>query len=180
MRAARFTEPCISTEGCIPSNVETFTFEGEPDSSNSVDSKEVYENYDRERFEDTLRYSESARPSLRRLLQARRLDEYGLRENRPSNKKLRNTRVYRSVLRGRSDDDADYDDKDEDDEEGDNDEGGDKADEDEEEEDEETVNDTESPRYYDYDSGGSSMSNSWISFATELVIVNILLRLAGV
>ncbi|OAD57333.1 hypothetical protein WN48_02259 [Eufriesea mexicana] len=49
MRAARFTEPCISTEGCISSNVRTFTFEGELDPGNNIDFDEAYENDDRER-----------------------------------------------------------------------------------------------------------------------------------
>lgn len=56
MRAARFTEPCISTEGCISSDSETFTFEGELDPGNSADFNEVYENDDRERFEGTCVY----------------------------------------------------------------------------------------------------------------------------
>lgn len=53
MRAARFTEPCISTEGCISSNARTFTFEGELDPGNNIDFDEAYENDDRERFEGT-------------------------------------------------------------------------------------------------------------------------------
>lgn len=53
MRAARFTEPCISTEGCTPSDVGTFTFEGELDPGSSIDFEEAYENDDHERFEGT-------------------------------------------------------------------------------------------------------------------------------
>ena len=55
MRAARFTEPCISTEGCIPSNAGTFTFEGELDPGGNVDFDEVYENDDRERYDSLAR-----------------------------------------------------------------------------------------------------------------------------
>ena len=53
MRAVRFTEPCISAEGCISSNTGTFTFEGELDPSKSIDFDEAYENDERERFEGT-------------------------------------------------------------------------------------------------------------------------------
>lgn len=53
MRAARFTEPCISTEGCILSNTGTFTFEGELDPGNNNNFDESYENDARERFEGT-------------------------------------------------------------------------------------------------------------------------------
>lgn len=48
MRAVRFTEPCISAEGC---NTGTFTFEGELDLSKSIDFDEANELDERERFE---------------------------------------------------------------------------------------------------------------------------------
>lgn len=53
MRAARFTEPCISTEGCILSNTGTFTFEGQLDPGNNINFDESYENDARKRFEGT-------------------------------------------------------------------------------------------------------------------------------
>ncbi|XP_034188453.2 uncharacterized protein LOC117608051 isoform X2 [Osmia lignaria lignaria] len=112
MRAARFTEPCISTEGCTISDVGTFTFEGEHDPGSSIDFEEAYENDDRERFEDTIYYSESVRAGKRHLLQAyshRSMLEYESRENRPSNENLKNERGYRSLLRSRLNGDAGYD-----------------------------------------------------------------------
>ncbi|XP_076378546.1 uncharacterized protein LOC117217967 [Megalopta genalis] len=113
MRAARFTEPCISTEGCTRSDVGTFTFEGEYDPSGSADFDQVYENDDRERFDDTLFNSESVRPSQRRLLRVYRSNmEYELRENRSANKKLKKAGGHR-----RSDDDSDYGNEDDEDEE---------------------------------------------------------------
>ncbi|XP_076161677.1 uncharacterized protein LOC143143829 isoform X1 [Ptiloglossa arizonensis] len=181
MRAARFTEPCISTEGCNPSNVETFTFEGELDPGNNRDSNEVYENDDRERFEETFRYGESARPPRRRLLKADdRDEEYELRENRPSKMKFKNSRVYRSI-RHRLDDDNDYDDEDEDDENGETEERAfvDKSGENEKDE-EETESTVEPLHYYDYDSGGSSLFEVRIAFVMKVVTLNILLRFPGV
>ncbi|XP_068969665.1 uncharacterized protein [Bombus flavifrons] len=118
MRAARFTEPCISTEGCILSNTETFTFEGELDPGNNNNFDESYENDARERFEDTLCPSESARAIQRNLLYAHAADhedEYVLRENRLANKNFKRNRGNRSVLRSRLGDDADYANQDEDD-----------------------------------------------------------------
>lgn len=56
MRAVRFTEPCISTEGCILSNTGTFTFEGELDPDNNNNLDESYENDARERFEGIIVY----------------------------------------------------------------------------------------------------------------------------
>ncbi|XP_076161678.1 uncharacterized protein LOC143143829 isoform X2 [Ptiloglossa arizonensis] len=162
MRAARFTEPCISTEGCNPSNVETFTFEGELDP-------------------ETFRYGESARPPRRRLLKADdRDEEYELRENRPSKMKFKNSRVYRSI-RHRLDDDNDYDDEDEDDENGETEERAfvDKSGENEKDE-EETESTVEPLHYYDYDSGGSSLFEVRIAFVMKVVTLNILLRFPGV
>ena len=48
MKAVRFTEPCISAEGC---NTGTFTFEGELDPSKITDFDEANEIDERERFE---------------------------------------------------------------------------------------------------------------------------------
>ncbi|CAL7946952.1 unnamed protein product [Xylocopa violacea] len=160
MKAARFTEPCISTEGCITSNAGTFTFEGELDPGNSIDFDEAYENDDRERFEDALCHSKSVRAARRHLLQARHGDqeeddEYGPRENRLANENFKDIRGYRSVLRSRFRDDAeerqdendDDDDDDDEDEDGNDDEGGlggerdDEGDE-EDEEDEEDADET--------------------------------------
>lgn len=86
-----------------------------------------------------------------------------LRENRLANENFKGIHGYRSVLRSRLGDDADYsgqneDDDDDDDEEGDEKSGlGDeKPEEDEEEEEEddensdEAVNESETGRYYDY------------------------------
>ncbi|XP_076674002.1 uncharacterized protein LOC143372054 [Andrena cerasifolii] len=185
MRAARFTEPCISTEGCISSNAGTFTFEGELDPGSNIDFDEVYENDDRERFEDTIPCPESARPA-RHLLQAYSRDAaYGLRENRLANKKLRNARGYRSALRRRLDDDDDYQDED-DAEEGDSEEDApgydDKVDEEEDDEEEggeETVTDEEQERYYDYDAGESVSIRGRAPLVAELVALNVLLQLLG-
>ncbi|XP_076232915.1 uncharacterized protein LOC143178264 isoform X2 [Calliopsis andreniformis] len=145
MRAARFTEPCISTEGCISSNSGTFTFEGEPDPGNSADFDEVYEDDDRERFEDAIPYPESVRSSRRRLLQAyNRKEAYGVRENRLADD-LGNGRGYRSVPRNRIDDDTDYDEDEEEEEENDETAGaaqGDKEEEDEVEDDDEDDEET--------------------------------------
>ncbi|XP_017756780.1 PREDICTED: uncharacterized protein LOC108548381 [Eufriesea mexicana] len=154
MRAARFTEPCISTEGCISSNVRTFTFEGELDPGNNIDFDEAYENDDRERFEDTLCPPESARVVKRNLLQAASADqeeEYVLRENRLANKNFKGIHGYRSVLRSRLGDDADYSGQNEDDDEDDDEEGDEKsgpgdgkADEDDEEEEDDENSDENS------------------------------------
>ncbi|XP_076387542.1 uncharacterized protein LOC100883287 isoform X2 [Megachile rotundata] len=145
MRAARFTEPCISTEGCTPSNVGPFTFEGELDPGSSIDFEEAYENNDRERFEDALYYPESVLPAKRHLLQAysrRSVQEHESCKNRPSKENFKHNRRYRSILRSRLNDDANYDQlQEEEDEEdegrdedyGDNDE---RADDEEDEEDE--------------------------------------------
>ncbi|XP_076302424.1 uncharacterized protein LOC143220700 [Lasioglossum baleicum] len=190
MRAARFTEPCISTEGCISSNARTFTFEGELDPGNNIDFDEAYENDDRERFEDTLCPLESARVAKRNLLQALSADqedEYVLRENRLANENFKGIHGYRSVLRSRLGDDADYsgqneDDDDDDDEEGDEKSGlGDeKPEEDEEEEEEddensdEAVNESETGRYYDYESARATSFDFRTGLALELVVLNIL------
>ncbi|XP_076285475.1 uncharacterized protein LOC143211562 isoform X2 [Lasioglossum baleicum] len=117
MRAARFTEPCISTEGCTKSDAGTFTFEGEYDPSGSADFDQAYEDDDSERFDDTLFYSESVRPSQRRrLLRVYRAnEEYELRENRSPNKNLKNTGGYHPNARGRLDDYSDYTEEDDDD-----------------------------------------------------------------
>ncbi|CAK9809373.1 hypothetical protein ANTPLA_LOCUS6146 [Anthophora plagiata] len=159
MRAARFTESCVSTEGCISSNAGTFTFEGELDPSNSIHVDEAYENNNRGRFEDILYSLKSVRVTQRHLLQAHKAyqeekeeeeeeDEYGLRENRLENKNLKGIHGYRSVLRNHlSDDDMEQDEDDDDDDEEVNDEengiskeGSDeKTDDDDEDEDDGTI-----------------------------------------
>ncbi|XP_031365287.1 nuclear polyadenylated RNA-binding protein 3-like isoform X1 [Apis dorsata] len=128
MRATRLTEPCISIEGCISSNSGTFTFEGELDPGNNIDLDDVYENDDRERFEDTLCYSDSVRIPRRNLLQvhsAEQEDDYVVRENRLENNNFKDERGYRSVLRRRSGDEANYRNQDEEDDLEDEDEDGD-------------------------------------------------------
>ncbi|XP_026666760.1 uncharacterized protein LOC108632963 [Ceratina calcarata] len=149
MKAARFTEPCISTEGCTSSNSGTFTFEGELDLSNSVDLSEAYENDDRERFEDMLCYSETVRGARRQLLQvydADQEEDYGLRENRLANKKFRGARRYQHVQKNRLNNEANVGQDEDEDEDDDEDEGNDedessvsddRPDEDEDDEDEE-------------------------------------------
>nr|XP_034188456.1 uncharacterized protein LOC117608051 isoform X5 [Osmia lignaria] len=188
MRAARFTEPCISTEGCTISDVGTFTFEGEHDPGSSIDFEEAYENDDRERFEDTIYYSESVRAGKRHLLQAyshRSMLEYESRENRPSNENLKNERGYRSLLRSRLNGDAGYDaqvqeedneeDEEKDEDNTDYDEKADDEEEDEEEGDETVNDDEEAADHYDYDAGGNAVLNIRAAFALKLVTVNILL-----
>ncbi|XP_078045304.1 uncharacterized protein LOC144474387 isoform X2 [Augochlora pura] len=178
MRAARFTEPCISTEGCTHSDVGTFTFEGEYDPSGSADYNQVYEDDDRGRFEDTLFNAESVRPSQRRLLRVYRSNvEYGLRENRSPNKKPKKARGHR-----RTEDDFDYgeDEEEEEEEEGDDRTSddtnvGDEEDDDVDDDDEEEVK-TEPPRYYDYDSGGNRSYDVHAKFAMQLITLNILLQ----
>ncbi|KAK9304945.1 hypothetical protein QLX08_003877 [Tetragonisca angustula] len=129
MRAVRFTEPCISAEGC---NTGTFTFEGELDPSKITDFDEANEIDERERFE------ESARVARRNLLQAPATDQqngYVLCENRLANKNFKCNRGYRSVRRSRLGDDAGYTNEDEDDDDYD--------DEDEDEDEEEDEDDDE-------------------------------------
>ncbi|XP_076755726.1 uncharacterized protein LOC143426271 isoform X3 [Xylocopa sonorina] len=196
MKAARFTEPCISTEGCISSNAGTFTFEGELDPGNSVDFDEAYENDDRERFEDVLCHSKSVRAARRHLLEARYGDqevdeEYGLRENRLANENFKDIRGYRSVLRSRFSDDAeegqdgndnddnddtddDDDDEDENDESGLDDERDEEGDEEDEEDADETVNEPEAARNYDYESAGTTFYNLQIGLALKVAALSVL------
>ncbi|XP_076659929.1 uncharacterized protein LOC143363208 isoform X2 [Halictus rubicundus] len=180
MRAARFTEPCVSTEGCTKSDAGTFTFEGEYDPSGSADFDQAYENDDSERFEDTLFYSESVRPSPRRLLRVHIAnEEYELRENRSPNKNLKNTGRYRPNARGRLDEYTDYTEEEDDDDDGTGDDSnigdeGDTDDVEDDEEDEEEVK-TDSPQYYDYDSSGNRLYGLQTKFAMKLATLNILL-----
>ncbi|KZC05883.1 hypothetical protein WN55_06672 [Dufourea novaeangliae] len=140
LRAARFTEPCISTEECTQTDAETFTLEGELDPSNIADFDEIYEDVNCERFEVfeiTYSYtnihsqsnshskthppifSESMKPSQRRLLRVYSPgDEYGLRDNWITGENLKKNRGYRPDVRSRFDDDFDYNNDDEDEENG--------------------------------------------------------------
>ncbi|XP_015439282.1 PREDICTED: uncharacterized protein LOC107194207 [Dufourea novaeangliae] len=119
LRAARFTEPCISTEECTQTDAETFTLEGELDPSNIADFDEIYEDVNCERFEDPPIFSESMKPSQRRLLRVYSPgDEYGLRDNWITGENLKKNRGYRPDVRSRFDDDFDYNNDDEDEENG--------------------------------------------------------------
>ncbi|XP_017796174.1 PREDICTED: uncharacterized protein LOC108577522 [Habropoda laboriosa] len=150
MRAARFTESCVSTEGCISSNSGTFTFEGELDPGNSIDVDEAYGNDDHDRFKEKLYSIESVQAAQRHLLQASKAyeeeDEYGLRENSLENKNFKGIHGYRTVLRSRLGDDdieQEEDDDDDDDEEVNDEESGgmskEGSDEDDEDEDDGTI-----------------------------------------
>ncbi|XP_031776396.1 eisosome protein SEG2-like isoform X3 [Apis florea] len=187
MRATRLTEPCISIEGCIASNSGTFTFEGELDPGNSIDLDDVYENDDRERkLEDTLCYSDGTvgRVARRNLLQVQSVeDDYVARENSVvGGKRFKDERGYRSVLRRRLGDEANYRNQDEEDDLEDEDEDGDdekrvffavarpEDDDDDDDDDEDTVNETEEP-LGDYESTGGAKQ---IGLALELVAFSIL------